>query len=192
MNKTSKLQQSIFKALLLEDTLDKLQDRGISVRENLRQPALTQLYIQDFSLTIRFQATQMQHVYEAFFCLKNAVRELIVQHLSERHGANWWELRIPVKIKADVKKLKEKEKRNKYYAQRSATSIGYTMFGNLAQIIISNWNDFSDLFPNQAWITARFDDLEMSRNIIMHTNLLPDIEIDRIKSIVKDWLTQVG
>lgn len=192
MKKTSKLQRGVFKALLLEDTLDRLEDRGIGTRADLRQPALDELYIQDFSPHIRFQATQMQHVYVAFYCLENAVRELIAQRFSERHGANWWAKCAPKKIKEFVKKLREKDQRNKYHAQRSETNIGYTMFANLAQIIIGNWDDFSDLFPNQAWITSRFNDLEMSRNIIMHTNLLPSIEIDRIKSIVKDWLSQVG
>ena len=66
------------------------------------------------------------------------------------------------------------------------------MFGNLAQIIIANWDEFSDLFPDQAWITSRFNDLEMSRNIIMHTGVLPQLEVERIESIVRDWIRQVG
>ena len=44
-----------------------------------------------------------------------------------------------------------------------------TMLGNLWQIVIANWDDFSDIIPNQAWLMSRMDDLEMSRNIIMHT-----------------------
>ncbi|MOA60655.1 hypothetical protein D3C78_1855850 [compost metagenome] len=66
------------------------------------------------------------------------------------------------------------------------------MFGNLAQIIMNNWDDFSDTIPNQAWLQARFSDLEMTRNIIMHTGVLPDIEIERIESIMRDWLSQIG
>jgi hypothetical protein len=62
----------------------------------------------------------------------------------------------------------------------------------LAQTIIANWDDFSDLFPDQAWINSRFNDLEMSRNIIMHTGTLPQIEVERIESIVRDWIRQVG
>jgi len=34
--------------------------------------------------------------------------------------------------------------------------------------------------------------LEMSRNIIMHTGGLPADEIDRIESIVRDLLRQIG
>ena len=59
-----------------------------------------------------------------------------------------------------------------------------TMLGNLGQIVIANWDDFSDIIPNQAWL--------MSRNIIMHTGGLPADEIDRIESIVRDLLRQIG
>lgn len=67
-----------------------------------------------------------------------------------------------------------------------------TMLGNLWQIVIANWDDFSDIIPNQAWLMSRMDDLEMSRNIIMHTGELPADEIDRIESIVRDLLRQIG
>lgn len=47
------------------------------------------------------------------------------------------------------------------------------MLGNLGQIVIANWDDFSDIIPNQAWLMSRMDDLEMSRNIIMHLQERP-------------------
>jgi len=34
----------------------------------------------------------------------------------------------------------------RYHTPRSAALIGYTMFANLAQIIIANLDNFSDLF----------------------------------------------
>jgi hypothetical protein len=134
----------------------------------------------------------MQGVYVLFFSLENAVRELISQRLAERKGASWWDLCVPVKVREHVAGLHRKEAAKRYHARRSATPIGYTTFGQLVQIIIANWSEFSDLFPDQAWISSRFNDLEVSRNIIMHSNQLPDIEIDRIRSAVRDWLSQVG
>lgn len=107
-------------------------------------------------------------------------------------GIDWWEQCIPKKIRESVEKLKDKEEKNKYHTSRSTSLIGYTLFGNIEQIIISNWDDFSDLFPSQAWVSSRFTDLEMSRNIIMHTGTLPDIEIERLESITRDWIRQVG
>lgn len=67
-----------------------------------------------------------------------------------------------------------------------------TMLGNLRQIVIANWDNFSDIIPNQAWLMSRMDDLEMSRNIIMHTGGLPADEIDRIESVVRDLLREIG
>lgn len=99
---------------------------------------------------------------------------------------------MPKKIRDAVVDLKKKEEKNKYHSNRSSNEIGYTMLGNLGQIIIANWNDFSDIVPNQAWLTSRMDDLEMSRNIIMHTGVLPTDEIERIESIVRDLLRQIG
>ena len=66
------------------------------------------------------------------------------------------------------------------------------MLGNLGQIVIANWDDFSDIIPNQAWLMSRMDDLKMSRNIIMHTGGLSADEIDRIESIVRDLLRRIG
>jgi hypothetical protein len=134
----------------------------------------------------------MASVYIAFFCLENAVRELIQEKLAELHSAEWWEKCVPENIKNSVNNLKEKEKKNKYHTQRSTTLIGYTTFGQLSLIITNNWEDFSDLFPDQHWIKSRFNDLEMSRNIIMHTGTLEEFEIKRIENITRDWIKQVG
>ena len=134
----------------------------------------------------------MSSIYIVFYCLENSVRQLITDRLAETHGVDWWEKCVPAKIKETVKKLKDQEEKNRYHTQRSTAAIGYTMFGNLAQIITNRWDDFSDLFPTQAWVSSRFTDLEMSRNIIMHTGVLPQIEVERIESICRDWIRQVG
>lgn len=34
-----------------------------------------------------------------------------------------------------------------------------TMLGNLWQIVIANWDDFSDIIPNQAWLMSRMDEM---------------------------------
>lgn len=192
MKNSKKLKEFIFNGLLLDDTLDKLEESGISVREGQKLQGVSRIQKTDFSPRIIHNATKMSSVFTVFFCLENAVRELIQERLAERYGPTWWVDKIPNKIKDNVDKLKEKEKHNRYHAQRSANNIGYTFFGQLCQIIIHNWDDFSDLFPDQHWINSRFNDLEMSRNIIMHTGNLPEIEIERIESICRDWIRQVG
>lgn len=192
MNSTDQLKKFVFDGLLLEDSFERLEREGISVRGGRHEIPVERIDETDFSPRIIHAANRMSSIYIVFYCLENSVRELITDRLSERNGVDWWELCVPGKIKESVQKLKDQEERNRYHTQRSTASIGYTMFGNLAQIITNKWEDFSDLFPTQAWISSRFADLEMSRNIIMHTGMLPEIEIERIESICRDWIRQVG
>ena len=65
-------------------------------------------------------------------------------------------------------------------------------FGDLKSIITSNWLDFQDLFPDQNWVMARLAELEASRNIIAHSNVLEEREMTRLRLYVQDWLRQVG
>jgi Swt1-like HEPN len=186
------LRRFVFNAMLAENSLARLNEQGISVRGSAATPPTINVEEAGFSPRVVYEATQMASVFMAFFCLENAVRELITERLLARIGTEWWQTAVPQKIRSSVEKLKEKESDARYHTPRSAALIGYTMFGNLAQIIIANWDNFSDLFPDQAWIMSRFNDLEMSRNIIMHTGTLPQLEIDRIESIARDWNRQVG
>ena len=182
----------VFNAMLAENSLSRLSEQGISVGGSKATPPTVSVDEIGFSPRILYEATKMSSVFAAFFCIENAARELISERLLERKGTDWWEQSVPSKIRVAVEKLKEREEKNRYHAPRSSALIGYTMFGHLAQIIITNWDDFSDLLPDQAWIMSRFNDLEMSRNIIMHTGTLPQMEVERIGSIVRDWIRQVG
>lgn len=185
------MKQFVFNALLAENTLAQLAGDGISIRGTATPPVIT---VEDFGFNHRivYDAKKMSSVFTAFFCVENSARELIAERLLSRKGSEWWNAAVPGKIKTAVEKLREKEAANRYHTARSSSLIGYTLFGHLAQIIIANWEDFSDLMPDQAWIMSRFNDLEMSRNVIMHTGTLPQIEVDRIESILRDWNRQVG
>ena len=188
----SKLKKVVFNGILAQEDLKNLESQGIGLRTPLSP--VEKIQETDFSPILIHDAEKMASVYAMFYCLENSVRELISDRLSERHGTGWWDITACVspKIKTAAETLKQKEEKNKYHTARSSNMIGYTLFGNLAQIIINDWEDFSDLFPDQHWVSSRLNDLELSRNIIMHTSTLPEIEVDRIESIARDWIRQVG
>lgn len=187
-----KLKEFVFNGMLVQDSLQSLESEGINVTKTSDNVVVNRVSEHDFSPKLWYNASKMSSVYIALYCAENLLRDFIVDRLSEVRGIDWWDTCVPKKVQDEVKKLKEKEEKNKYYSNRANTNIGYTMLGNLTQIIISNWEDFSDIIPTQAWIISRMDDLEMSRNIIMHTGLLPDIEMERIESIVRDLTKQLG
>lgn len=192
MKSIAHLKKMVMDGMLVQSQINKYSGEGILKNDiGLVRPSIS---VEKFSFSPRISsaANKMSSVYIVFYCLENSARELIVDRLFERHGENWWSTCVPDKVQKRVKDLQDKESKNKYHTQRATNNIGYTTFGDLSDIVISNWQDFSDLIPNQAWISSRFNDLEMSRNIIMHSGLLPDDEIDRIKTCVQDWVEQVG
>jgi hypothetical protein len=183
----------IFDALLLETALQELEEKGgISTRPPTEATIVQRVEKLQYNPRIISEAAKMASVFTVFFCLENAVRELITERLRDRHGFDWWEKCVPSKIQTNVQTLMRGEQLHRYHTSRSSELIGYTTFGNLGQIVVNRWADFEDLFPDQAWISSRFKDLEMSRNIIMHTGILAQIEIDRVESIARDWVRQVG
>jgi hypothetical protein len=95
-------------------------------------------------------------------------------------------------MKTRVTGRKEKEGKNRWHVRRGEHEIFYTDFGDLRLLIQNNWQDFEDLFPDQNWITTRLDELETSRNIIAHSNILERREVDRIRLYSNDWFRQVG
>lgn len=191
MSHLTELKQFVFDGMLASNALHSLSQEGISI-DGEAPPIITKNGDElEFSLKTAYQAGVMAEVYRVFFCLENAVRDLISSRLLERKGYEWWSF-VPDKVKKNVEKLKAEEAKHRYHAPRSAEFIGYTMFGNLCQIIIANWDEFSDIFPDQHWVNSRFSDLEKSRNIIMHTGILPQLEVERIHSIARDWLRQAG
>jgi hypothetical protein len=124
--------------------------------------------------------------------LENSVRELVSDRLSEAAGPDWWEAAAPAPVKKKVEDRQDKEGRNRWHVSRGAQPIFYTDFGDLKSLIQSNWESFEDLFPDQSWIAARLDELEASRNIIAHNNLLDEREIGRVHLYLQDWARQVG
>lgn len=83
--------------------------------------------------------------YRVFYCLENSIRSLIADMLSEKYGAEWWAEKVPDQVRTHVAATQKKE-RESGIAVRSQDAIDYTTFGELGEIIKSNWSDFSDVF----------------------------------------------
>lgn len=183
----------LFKGLSAQERLDKLENDGIALRAPSDPGALQRvLPLEDFPTPVRQTAMKALPAYLAFFCLENAARELISERLAENHGSNWWEECVSQKTKEKVEGRQEKEGANRWHSRRGEREIYYADFGDLTDIIQKQWSDFEDLFPDQNWITTRLKELELSRNIIAHNNVLDDRELQRIRLYLDDWLKQVG
>ena len=72
--------------------------------------------------------------------------------------------------------------------------MSYLEFGDLAKIMVSsdNWSLFEPTVDSQDWVRAIFDDIEKSRNVIMHSGVLDEYDIARVGLNIRDWLHQIN
>jgi hypothetical protein len=183
----------LFRSLAVEDLLDSLEADGVAVRASSDPSALQRVIpLEDFPAPLRRSAMRALPVYLAFFCLENSVRTLVEERLRENHGNDWWDSCSTSEIQRRVDDRRAKEGKQRWHARRGESEVFYTDFGDLKALIRNNWADFEDLLPDQHWVSARLDELEASRNVIAHSNMLDDREIARIKMYLEDWIRQVG
>ncbi len=189
-----KAKEFVFRALLTLDSLQRLEDKGVYLRESHRKLGrfLGELSFAEFSAPIRDGAERMSRIYVAFFCFENSAREFLAQRLRDAHGDAWWDTKVPPNIRSKVDNRKKEEQRNKWHQPRSRDNINYTDFGDMPGIIINNWTDFEAHFDTQDWVKTRFGDLEKSRNVIAHNNVLEDGEVERIRLYLQDWARVIG
>lgn len=187
------LHSRAFRSIMLDSEITAKEQQGILIKaeDPSAKPPLLGKYGEHFSRQYQDNAEKMAYVYGIFFCFENLVRDLVFQRLEERKGPDWWESSVPENVKKRVEQKKADAEQNKWHEAIYQRNVDLTLFGDLASIIISDWQEFDDLFPNQHWVKQRLDELERSRNVIAHSNLLPDSEIERIETYLEDWLRQL-
>lgn len=192
MNPDSAIREWLFKGMAIENLLDSLEADGVAVRA-AEDPGAVQrvLPLEDFSPPVRRRAVEALPAYLALFCLENSIRELVVERLQAAKGTDWWLDCASSELKRKVSDRQKKEGKNRWHIQRGAHEIHYTDFGDLIGLIRRSWAEFEDLFPDENWITTRLSELEASRNIVAHNNLLDEREVQRIRMYLIDWMRQV-
>lgn len=193
LTERSSIRNWLFKALSIESALDGMEREGVAVKAPSDPGAVQRVMnLEDFPPEVRRAAIEALPAYLAFFCLENSIRRLVIDRLSENHGTDWWETHASSAIRDRVSKRQDKEGKERWHVRRGEQEIFYTDFGDLKSLVINNFSDFEDLFPDQNWVSSRLDELEASRNIIAHSNVLDDREIGRLKLYLQDWIRQVG
>lgn len=140
----------------------------------------------DFAKDLVIEAEQMADYYKLIFCLEKSIRNLIQKKMQETFGSDWWNLKISDNIKGNVKTKIDRENSG-IYSRKSVNKIDYTTFGELRVIVKSNWYLFSGVLKNIEDFNKITKDLNVLRNSIAHSVLLPQDEILRLSLALKDW-----
>jgi len=138
------------------------------------------------------EAQKMSSVFILISAFENMVRDFIKKVLLESVGEDWWNTKVPEKIRKSVEIRKKDEQRNRWHNVRGGSEIHYIDFGDLALVIENNFEHFEMHIPSIDWVRQIFSSLEKSRNVLMHSGQLSIADIERIGMCVRDWTRQVG
>jgi hypothetical protein len=144
-----------------------------------------------FKEQMRNEAARMAKHYVVFYCLENSIRELITARLFEEHGAEWWNVAVPEGVRTSALANQNREKKAGV-TPRSTELIDYTTFGELWEIIQSQWEVFGDMFRDKAAVARIFSNLNTLRGPIAHCKPLAEDEISRLRLALKDWFRQMS
>lgn len=193
-NEHKDLRDFLFRGLTFEAEAETYRRAGIRIGADLTEieKDLLRESLSPFDVQLRNEALQMTRLYAIMYCFENSVRELIKDRLSEQHGADWWQLRVPQRVKDHASSRQKSAEDDSWLEGQKKELLGFVDFGHLATIIAENWQDFSDLVPSQHWLKQRMDELEKARNFIAHHRLLLPGEFQRIEMYIADWNRAVG
>jgi methionine synthase II (cobalamin-independent) len=143
-------------------------------------------YYPQFAQALRSEAATMSKHYEVFYCLEVSIRRLIAETLEGAHGKAWWDTTVPQTVRDNAKANMQREI-DSAVTLRSEHDIDYTTFGELGEIVRTNWASFDAIFSSQKAFTKIMTSLNMLRGPIAHCCPLAEDEIVRLRLAVKDW-----
>ena len=178
--------------MLLESDLENIEQHfEIALKgprtSSLETSEIEEAYFPQFDKSLRQEALLMAKSYELFYCLERTIRQQVAQMLKAHFGDGWWnEELIPTHVLGEVKKRIKKEKESGF-TPRSSEPLDYTTFGELSDIIKTNWSIFASVFNNLKALERVMSNLNTLRNPIAHCCMLAEDETLRLELSLRDW-----
>lgn len=147
------------------------------------------VYYPQFDAAVRAEAAGMAKHYEIFYSLETSIRTLVSQTIESAEKTDeWWNsTRVLPAIKAEVASRIQKEL-DAGVTRRSLNELDYTTFGELSDLIQSNWDIFGgSLFNSKKAVQKVMASLNALRNPIAHCCPLAEDEQLRLQLTVRDW-----
>lgn len=152
---------------------------------------MDETYYPQFEEKIRREAADMSAHYRVFYCLENSIRSLIAEVLLDKYGDDWWQIVVPENVKNHASATKKKEIESGI-SVRSEELIDYTTFGELGEVIKSNWKDFRDIFQDIKALEKVIATLNVLRGPVAHCKPLAEDEVVRLHLSVRDWFRSMA
>src|SRR5947207_12624882 len=135
---------------LIEHDLDRIeQEFAIDLgRGHQRSLEKDETYYPQIDRAIRQEASRMAQHYEVFYSLESSIRDLVSATLAAADRDDWWTKgRVPQKVKEEAESRMQRGI-DTGYTPRSSNPIDFTTFGELGEIIKTNWDVFGAIFSS--------------------------------------------
>jgi hypothetical protein len=172
---------------LIEQDLDQIErENAIDLHRGHRSVAdVDEDYYPQIESAIRAEAAEMAPHYEVFYSLETTIRRLVRDQLQTATD-EWWEVRIPEQIRKDAEKLQKRDE-DTGFTKRSEDPMDFLTFGQLSDVIKSNWDVFGAVFSSARAVEKVMANLNTLRGPIAHCSPLAEDEIVRLRLAVRDW-----
>ena len=191
----SEIRDFVFRGMLFESESETFRRAGIRVGADLGQSEERLLLeaLSPFGVKRRNDALEMARLYAVLHAFENEVRSLIRDTLDDTVGPNWWGTEsVPYKVKGSAESRQKTAEKDSWLEGAKGDRLEFVDFGDLAAIIIQNWEHFKDTMPSQDWIRQRMTEIEKARNFVAHNRMLLPSEFQRIYMYISDWNKVVG
>lgn len=176
--------------MLTEDLTRISRVHGVELGHTPSAPqAVEDVYYPQFDAAVRAEAAEMAKHYEVFYSLEASIRVLVSQTIETAEKTDeWWaSARVPQAIKQEVASRIQKEL-DAGVTRRSIDELDYTTFGELSDLIQTNWDIFGGtLFTSKRAVQKVMASLNALRNPIAHCSPLAEDEQLRLQLTVRDW-----
>ena len=170
--------------------ISEVHDINIGRKKADVERKVEETYYPQFPERLRAEAAAMAQHYAIFYCLENSIRELVVERLEEVHGPQWWDIAVPEQVRKNAEANQKKEL-SSGVTPRSKELIDYSNFGELGEVIKSNWNIFGDMFRDIRGLEKVLGMLNTLRAPIAHCKALAEDEVTRLHLSLRDWFRQM-
>lgn len=174
---------------LVEHELDRVErEYAIDLgRAHVATLEKDETYYPQIDRAIRQEAASMSQHYEIFYSLEKTIRSLVADTLQTVDGNAWWAgSRVPAKIKQEADARLQREV-DSGMTVRSSAPLDYTTFGELGEIIKTNWDLFGSIFSSPKAVERVMANLNTLRGPVAHCSLLAEDEVVRLRLSVRDW-----
>lgn len=191
----SRVRDFLFRGLLFESEAENFRRAGIQVGADLGETEEQLLLeaLSPFGVKRRNDALEMARLYAVLHAFENEVRSLIRDTLEESVGSDWWEKEcIPSNVKKKAEDRQKAAEKESWLEGAKSDRLEFVDFGDLAVLIVENWEQFKDTIPGQDWLRQRMNELEKARHFVAHNRMLLPSEFQRLYMYISDWNKIVG